>query len=53
MRLDGELNGSFLVEVGVRQGCVMSLWSLNIFMDGCKRKMKAEVGNECRCKTED
>ncbi len=31
---------SFNVEVGVRQGCVMSPWLFNIVMDGCIREMK-------------
>ncbi len=34
---------SFKVEVGVRQGCVMSLWLFNIYMDGCIRDMKVRV----------
>ncbi len=31
VRLNGELSESFKVEVGVRQGCVMSLWLFNIY----------------------
>ncbi len=34
---------SFNVEVGVRQGCVMSPWLFNIYMDGCIREMKVRV----------
>ncbi len=34
VRVGGEFNESFAVEVGVRQGCVMSPWLFNIFMDG-------------------
>ncbi len=29
----------------MRQGCVMSLWLFNIFMDGCMREMKCKVAN--------
>ncbi len=34
---------SFNVEVGVRQGCVMSPWLFNIYMDGYIREMKVGV----------
>ena len=44
VKVDGELSDSFAVGVGVRQGCVMSLWLFNVFMDGCMREMKAQVG---------
>ncbi len=40
VRVNGELSESFSVEVGVRQGCVMSPWLFNIYMDGCIREMK-------------
>ncbi len=36
----GKFSESFAVEVGVRQGCVMSPWLFNIFMDGCMKEMK-------------
>lgn len=45
VRVEGELSESFALGVGVRQGCVMSPWLFNIFMDGCMREMKAKVGN--------
>ncbi len=41
--VNGELSESFNVEVGARQGCVMSPWLFNIYMDGCIREMKARV----------
>ncbi len=41
--MNGELSASFNVEVGVRQGCVMSLWLFDIYMDGCTREMKVRV----------
>ncbi len=41
--MNGELSESFSVEVGVRQGCVMSPWLFNIYMDGCIREMTVRV----------
>ncbi len=41
--VNGELSESFSVEVGVRQGCVMSPWLFNIYMDGCIREVKIGV----------
>ncbi len=46
MRVGGELSESFAVEVGVRQGCVMSSWLFNIFIDGFMRVMKDKVRNK-------
>ncbi len=43
--MGGDFSESFSVEVGVRQGCVMSPWLFNIFMDGCMREMKSKVIN--------
>ncbi len=43
VQVNGELSESFNVEVGVRQGCIMSPWLFNIYMDGCIREMKVRV----------
>ncbi len=43
VRVNGELSDSFNIEVGVRQGCVMSPWLFNIYMDVCMREMKVRV----------
>ncbi len=40
VQVNGELSESFNVEVGVRQGCIMSLWLFNIYMDECIREIK-------------
>ncbi len=45
VRVGEEFTESFAVEVGVRQGCVMSPWLFNIFMDGCTTEMKCKVVN--------
>ncbi len=39
VRVNGELSESFTVEVGVRQGCVMSPWLFDTYMDGWIREM--------------
>ena len=36
---------NFSIRVEVKQGCVMSPWLFNIFVDGCMREMNAKVGN--------
>ncbi len=41
--MNRELSDSFKVEVGVRQGCMMSPWLLSVYMDGCIREMKVGV----------
>ncbi len=37
------MSESFKVAVSVRQGCVMSPWLFNIYVDGCIREMKVRV----------
>ncbi len=41
------MSESFNVEVGVRQGCEVSPWLFNIYMDGCIREMKVGVRDLC------
>ncbi len=38
-----ELSESFSVEVGMKQGCIMSPWLFSIYVDGCIRGMKVMV----------
>ncbi len=45
VRVGREFSESFAVDLGVRQGCVMSPWLFNIFIDGCMREMKCKVVN--------
>ena len=33
----------FLVNVGLRQGCVMSVWLFNVYMDGVVREVNVRV----------
>ncbi len=44
VKVDGDRSDSFAVGVGVRQGCVMSPWLFNIFMDGSMKEVIAKVG---------
>jgi hypothetical protein len=37
VRVNGSLSEWFEVKRGVRQGCVMSPWLFNVFMDKCVR----------------
>jgi len=34
---------SFVVKMGLRQGCVMSPWLFNMFMDGVVREVYSRV----------
>ena len=38
VRVKGELSGWFPITQGVRQGCVMSPWLFNVFMDKIVRE---------------
>ena len=41
-REEGEI---FRVGVGLRQGCVMSPWLFNVFMDGVMKEVREAVGD--------
>ncbi len=41
---NGETSAHFEIKVGLRQGCVMSPWLFNIYMDGVMREVKGRVG---------
>ena len=43
VRLGINVSEWFLVNVGLRQGCVMSPWLFNVYMDGVERKVNARV----------
>ena len=43
VRANGVMSGSFELKMGLKQGCVMSPWLFNIFMDGVLREMKART----------
>ncbi len=43
VKISGETSEHFEIKVGLKQGCVMSPWLFNIFMDGCMREMKCKV----------
>ena len=43
VRVGGVVSDSFEVTVGLRQGCVMSPWMFNLYMDGVVREVNARV----------
>lgn len=43
VRVGNEVSESFEVKVGLRQGCVMSPWLFNMYMDGVVREVNAKV----------
>ena len=43
VRVGGKVSDSFEVKMGLRQGCVMSPWLFNIFMDGVVREVYSRV----------
>ncbi len=43
VRVGREEEEYFPVKIGLRHGCVMSVWLFNIFMDGVVRGVKARI----------
>ena len=43
VRVDGMLSGWFPISKGVRQGCVLSPWLFNVFMDRIMREVKDRI----------
>ncbi len=43
VKINGETSEHFEIKVGLRQGCVMSPWLFNIYMDGVMREVVVVV----------
>ena len=43
VRVGNEVSEWFPVRVGLRQGCVMSLWLFNLYVDGVETEVNARV----------
>lgn len=43
VRIGNDVSDRFPVKVGLRQGCVMSPWLFNVYMDGVVREVNARV----------
>ena len=43
VRVGSDLSESFEVNVGFRQGCMMSPWLFNVYMDGVVREVKMRM----------
>ena len=43
VKYGGKISNYFDVGVGVRQGCVMSPWLFNVYMDGVIKEVKAKI----------
>ena len=44
VRVKGCESEQFRIDSGVRQGCIMSPWLFNIYMDGGMKEVKMEMG---------
>ena len=44
VRVKGSKSEWFKRDSGVRQGCIMSPWLFNVYMDGIKKEVKLGMG---------
>ncbi len=44
VKISGETSEYFEIKVDLRQGCVMSPWLFNVYIDGVMREVKGKVG---------
>ena len=45
IKVNGETSENSGIQRGVKQGCVMSLWLINLYMVSVIRDMKTNIGN--------
>ncbi len=45
VKVKGQMGERFKMNAGVRQGCIMSQWLFELFLDGVVRQLKAYVRN--------
>ena len=43
VRMGNDVSEWFAINVGLRQGCVMSPWLFNVYMDGVVQKLNVRV----------
>ena len=44
VRVKGGKSEQFRIDSGVRQGCIMSPWLFNVYMDGVMKEVKMGMG---------
>ena len=47
VRVGNMVSDSFVVKMGLRQGCVMSPWMFNMFMNGVVREVYSRIKGSC------